>query len=306
MDLASKFEKQVIHLHGSYKFYNCKNTNAEIDASSSAQVFESVIVDDFFSSLMPERMPIVIGYAGWSQDIFMKHLAKVAKRQQLQRNAYWFCYSANAINGLPKEITEHPNIRFVIDHEKHIDSVGSLEAIMAKLPTSTFSSTGGLFSVAVADLNGDSKRTKVRTDERSLSELAASEKPVEAISLNRKWTEPMILLQNGHSRDAWNLVVCGKLEPSNDAEAVVLLGVLAGVAKNLYYDATVVECAKTIADIPSLSEDFGSKTANEMRAVLSSLDAEDYEDHLMTVNCETCSMPIGIGLKVSVRQRRWL
>jgi len=303
VDLSENSEKQIIHLHGSYKFYNCKNTNSEIDASTGSGTFEAEIVDDYFSRLMPAMMPIVIGYAGWSQDVFMKHIMRLSRRQHLQRNAYWFCHDSSALDTLPDELVEHPNIRFVADPDGKIDSVRALEGIMSELPSSTFKSSGGLFSAAVAEINGRAKADNEKdTETASIQELEESEKSVDAITLNRKWIEPMILLQNGRNRDAWNLVVCGKLNPESDAEALSLLGVLAGVAKNLRYDANVVESAKAFSDDIQVSADFGSKTADEMRSVLQSIDAGDFEEPTIRKKCKSCAKPFSVGTKTLSEQ----
>lgn len=298
VDFTETSERQIIHLHGSYKFYNCKNTASEIDATNSDGSFESDIVDDFFSRLMPETMPIVIGYAGWSKDVFMKHLVRLSRRQHLPRNGYWFCHEADAIDALPSGVVDHSNLRFVVDKEVQIEAVRALEGIMGELPASTFKSSGGMFSAAVAEINGQSALdTEIKQGGQSLSDLEESEKEVEAIMLGEKWVEPMLLLQNDRVRAAWNILVCGDLKPKSTAEVLTFFGVIAGAAKRLYYDRNIVEKAKSLANEIKETVEFGSKTIDEARAAILALDEKDFEEPIMTQECENCGKLLPTGAK---------
>lgn len=50
-------EVQIVHLHGDYRFYDCRNLSAEITSAPSSGENTRQDMADFLRKLMPERMP---------------------------------------------------------------------------------------------------------------------------------------------------------------------------------------------------------------------------------------------------------
>ena len=62
---------QIIHVHGSYSFYDCCNLVHDI-ADRSQNYLMSLKLDEFLQS----HSPLVIGYSGWERDIIMSALKR--------------------------------------------------------------------------------------------------------------------------------------------------------------------------------------------------------------------------------------
>ncbi|HEY0264759.1 MAG TPA: tetratricopeptide repeat protein [Granulicella sp.] len=86
---------QIIHVHGSYWFYDCCNLTQDIaDRAGSAPM--SLMLD----GSLRDHAPLVIGYSGWESDILM---SAIRRRLQtgLSTPIFWFCYSQDSFNNLP-------------------------------------------------------------------------------------------------------------------------------------------------------------------------------------------------------------
>lgn len=111
---------QIIHLHGTYHLYDCCNLEPEIEnvTNASSIMSSSNIVAEF----LKHKSPIVIGYSGWENDVFM---TKLRERLQcslpsLPYNLIWFCYNKKDYEILPNWLTSHSDIRFVLPVEKSL------------------------------------------------------------------------------------------------------------------------------------------------------------------------------------------
>jgi tetratricopeptide (TPR) repeat protein len=104
---------QIVHVHGTYWFYDCCNLEGEIEVRSRKSVQTASSMADFLDRILNNRSPLVIGYSGWSGDVFMTAL-KRRLRRGLPYNIYWFCYQRSAIHALPEELRTHPNVFFVV------------------------------------------------------------------------------------------------------------------------------------------------------------------------------------------------
>lgn len=112
VDLQDRNQPQVVHLHGSYQFYNCRNIVGEVVSGALRPNSSPFSMADFLSSLLTQRSPLVVGYSGWAADVFMSAMLRRLKRP-LQHNIYWFCFAESEWHGLPSELIEHPNVFLV-------------------------------------------------------------------------------------------------------------------------------------------------------------------------------------------------
>lgn len=108
-----KKDLQIVHVHGSYWFYDCCNLEGELEARSRRSLRTGSSMADFLDRVLNNRSPVVLGYSGWEGDVFMTAL-KRRLRRPLAFNLYWFCYTRNAIQDLPSDLTDHPNVFFVV------------------------------------------------------------------------------------------------------------------------------------------------------------------------------------------------
>ena len=103
---------QIVHVHGTYWFYNCKNLVGEIAAEAKRSESSPFTMRDFLGDLLISRSPIVVGYSGWESDVFMSALM-ARLRRDLPYNIYWFCYRGQDPHQLPAEVKFHGNVYFI-------------------------------------------------------------------------------------------------------------------------------------------------------------------------------------------------
>ena len=101
-------ELQILHVHGTYQFYDCCNLDIEMESRKNSDMMF------FVSNLMVQRSPIVIGYSGWENDIIMNSIKRRIEAGSFISTAYWFCYKNNDYENLPKWLKEAENINFVV------------------------------------------------------------------------------------------------------------------------------------------------------------------------------------------------
>lgn len=117
-------ERQILHVHGTYWFYDCCNLKGEIAQRASENDGRGgLTVASFLSNLLWHRSPLVIGYSGWENDVIMTALRSRLVGQILPFNIYWFCYERKNVETLPAWLKTHENVRFVMP-----DSAGSVSA----------------------------------------------------------------------------------------------------------------------------------------------------------------------------------
>jgi len=108
---------QIIHVHGSYWFYDCCNLKQDItDRSEDPPI--TLILDEFLRN----HSPLVVGYSGWDGDVLMSAIKKRLKMGRLAVPVYWFCYRESSIPDLPW-LTNNDDVFFVVPEEpvKSID-----------------------------------------------------------------------------------------------------------------------------------------------------------------------------------------
>ncbi len=111
-------EVQIVHVHGSYLFYDCANLRGEVRGRARSNRNSSLTVLGFLDSLLWNRSPLVIGYSGWDGDVIMSALRRrLGGGHPLGQNLYWFCYERTAAERLPRWLSENTHVRLVVPAE---------------------------------------------------------------------------------------------------------------------------------------------------------------------------------------------
>ncbi len=119
---------QILHVHGTYWFYDCCNLDGEILARAEAGVPHQN-VGWRLGGILDRRAPIVIGYSGWDDDVFMRSLrARLEAPSGLPYNLYWFCYRRDAIEALPAWLVDHADVCLVAPEAAAATSSGRAES----------------------------------------------------------------------------------------------------------------------------------------------------------------------------------
>ena len=107
-------EIQIIHVHGTYNFYDCANLDNEINcvATQTGTVSSSQLLSIFLSN----QAPIIVGYSGWENDVIMQSL-KERLQYATPLQYIWVCYDIESYNNLPEWLRDNPNIDFVIPQD---------------------------------------------------------------------------------------------------------------------------------------------------------------------------------------------
>lgn len=109
---AERKDLQIVHVHGTYWFYDCCNLSGEIKARSEGSVDTVKTMSSLLDRILFRRAPLVVGYAGWEQDVVMTAL-KRRLESPLPYNLYWFCFSLPDVELLPNWLTSNQNV-FVV------------------------------------------------------------------------------------------------------------------------------------------------------------------------------------------------
>lgn len=111
IDLSAT-DVQIIHIHGSYWFYDCCNLTDEISERAKASSFTSFTMLSMLDDILRLHSPLVVGYSGWEGDVFMTALRRRLSTS-LRTKLYWFCYSEQDARNLPEWLTSHPQVRII-------------------------------------------------------------------------------------------------------------------------------------------------------------------------------------------------
>jgi tetratricopeptide (TPR) repeat protein len=112
IDIESK-DVRIIHVHGSYWFYDCLNLKEEISEGAKCSKSSSSTMPSMLDSILRAHSPLVVGYSGWEGDVFMTAL-KRRLSAPLRTNLYWFCYKRRDADALPEWLRECPNVCAVV------------------------------------------------------------------------------------------------------------------------------------------------------------------------------------------------
>ena len=102
---------QIVHVHGTFNFYDCANLENEIDnvASQSGTISSFRLLSSFLAS----QAPIIVGYSGWENDVIMQCL-KERLTYPTPLQYIWICYDKKSYSILPEWIKKSDSVIFVI------------------------------------------------------------------------------------------------------------------------------------------------------------------------------------------------
>ncbi|HEV2862967.1 MAG TPA: SIR2 family protein [Pyrinomonadaceae bacterium] len=100
---------QLIHVHGTYWFYDSSNLRDEIEKSASS----ASQMQPLLANILWNRSPLVVGYGGWENDVIMTSLSRRLE-SELPYNLYWFCYKYDDALKLPAFLYKNPQVYFVV------------------------------------------------------------------------------------------------------------------------------------------------------------------------------------------------
>lgn len=142
---------QIVHLHGTYWFYDCCNLRGELEERAQQSALTTSTMASLLNVIMWDRSPLVIGYSGWEGDVFMEAL-KRRLATPLGSNVYWFCYSKSNVDALPVWAKENPNIWFVVPAQK---PVVKTESTGPEQTPDSWSSAGGIQPKSLSNKKDD-------------------------------------------------------------------------------------------------------------------------------------------------------
>ena len=115
IDLRSQ-DVQIVHIHGSYWFYDCCNLKAEISERARGSPSTSFTMLSTLDDILRTRSPLVVGYSGWEGDVFMNALQR-RMSAPLRTNVYWFCHRRRDAQSLPDWLRDSPTVCFIVPEE---------------------------------------------------------------------------------------------------------------------------------------------------------------------------------------------
>jgi hypothetical protein len=105
---------QVIHVHGTYWFYDQCNLKGELGDRARASQDTAFTMVGLLDRILANRSPLVVGYSGWEGDVIMTALRRrLHPNRRLPYRLYWFCHTADAVRTLPEWLVHHPDVYFV-------------------------------------------------------------------------------------------------------------------------------------------------------------------------------------------------
>ena len=112
---------QIMHVHGTYEFYDCCNLESEIAKIAQGQGIKTTAgtIEEFLKT----KSPIVIGYSGWEDDVIMSKFKERLEYAALPYKLIWFCYSGKDYEKLPEWLKENEEVVFVLRRRKWICEV---------------------------------------------------------------------------------------------------------------------------------------------------------------------------------------
>ena len=111
-------ELQIVHVHGTYRFYDCANLNSEIlEVTNKNGTLSST---QLLRNFLQAQAPIIIGYSGWESDVIMTCLAERLS-YPVPRSYIWVCYTQEDYAKLPEWLKSNKDVIFVLPDSYFID-----------------------------------------------------------------------------------------------------------------------------------------------------------------------------------------
>jgi tetratricopeptide (TPR) repeat protein len=104
---------QIVHVHGTYWFYDCCNLKHEIEDRAKSSELTNATMAFKLDDILSRRSPLVVGYSGWEGDVIMSALKRRLK-SDLPYKLYWFCYKPEQVDSLPGWLKDHARVCLVI------------------------------------------------------------------------------------------------------------------------------------------------------------------------------------------------
>ena len=158
VDLGDTGELFLVHVHGTYHFYDTKNLADEIKETSAHSDASPCTMAGLLDAILRDRSPLVVGYSGWENDVVMQSIKK-RLATPLGYQLYWFCHQRATVESLPVFLRNNRHVTFVVpDESKQSSSVADDHKVFAEklLPEGTESKTPRLDAYKVFEsLNQD-------------------------------------------------------------------------------------------------------------------------------------------------------
>ncbi len=119
---------QLVHVHGTYWFYDLINTDQEI-VERAQGMRGGPGMGELLTDLLRSRVPLVVGYSGWESDVIMRTL-KRRLRTGLKHRLYWFLYTAQSADSLPPWIRDHADVTFVVAERTQLPADRVFDALV--------------------------------------------------------------------------------------------------------------------------------------------------------------------------------
>lgn len=217
-------EIQIIHVHGTYKFYDCANLEDEITevAGQSGTISSTRLLNTF----LIDQAPIIVGYSGWESDVIMKCLKERISYPTPLRYI-WVCHSTKNYDSLPQWLKVSNNIIFVVPsgndencdngdyiqefteniNESLIDATKFFKRLVCefKIPTSTvLSNPYQYFSKTISELLPENEDVlhlrhwtqRLKLLEKNSGEFDAAVRKMEDFSLSKDYSSATTILHS--------------------------------------------------------------------------------------------------------------
>ncbi len=122
---------QIVHIHGTYRFYDCCNLRAQILERGEDKDVGSSSMQSLLRQALTQTSALVIGYSGWEQDVFMTTLRRRLV-DPLPYQLLWFCYSAEDRDSLPSWLSDHEDVMLVVAEQFLTAGVTNLSEIQRR------------------------------------------------------------------------------------------------------------------------------------------------------------------------------
>lgn len=123
---------QVVHVHGTYWFYDCCNLRPEIENRAEPSHATILTMSALLDNLFARRSPLVVGYSGWEGDVIMTALKK-RLTAGVGTNLYWFCHARGDVSALPRWLVDHPSVCVVLPaQDEEAPNAGNAERRQAQ------------------------------------------------------------------------------------------------------------------------------------------------------------------------------
>jgi tetratricopeptide (TPR) repeat protein len=140
-------EVKIVHVHGSYKFYDCRNLRDEVELRAQPSARTTRTMAAFLDRALSFSSPLVIGYSGWEDDVIMSALRRRIEGASLPYRLYWFVYrpeDAEELESRTPWLKNHPDVRLVVpkqtapqlssvDEEMPLAVAGTTESLPAQV-----------------------------------------------------------------------------------------------------------------------------------------------------------------------------